>query len=70
MHYSVRDERWRYLRYSDGAEELYDLQADPNEWRNVAAVPAHAATKTRLATALPKDPVRSGAPSPARKKKK
>ncbi len=58
VHYSVRDDRWRYLRYDDGGEELYDLQTDPNEWRNVAARPEHAATKARLAAALPKDPLR------------
>jgi len=53
-HYSVRDARWRYLRYADGSEELYDLQADANEWRNLAAAPEHAAVKARLAAALPK----------------
>lgn len=31
---SVRNERWRYLRYADGSEEFYDLQVDPNEWEN------------------------------------
>ncbi len=70
VHYSVRDERWRYLRYSDGAEELYDLQADPNEWRNLAALPGHAATKERLAAALPKHPVPASAPRPSGKKRK
>ena len=32
---AVRDERWRYIRYHDGTEELYDHQADPNEWKNL-----------------------------------
>ena len=35
--HSVRSERWRYIRYADGLEELYDLQTDPNEWTNLAA---------------------------------
>lgn len=35
--HSVRTERWRYIRYSDGTEELYDRQADPLEWTNLAA---------------------------------
>lgn len=33
--HAVRSERWRYIRYADGSEELYDLQADPHEWTNL-----------------------------------
>lgn len=43
---STRD--WRYLRYHDGAEELYDMRTDPREWHNLAKVPAHEATLTQL----------------------
>ncbi|MDB4331460.1 sulfatase [bacterium] len=32
---SIRDGRWRYIRYSDGNEELYDLESDPHEWLNL-----------------------------------
>jgi len=35
--YSVVTEQFRYIRYVDGAEELYDTAADPNEWTNLAA---------------------------------
>ncbi len=56
-HFSVRDERWRYIRYQDGSEELYDHAADPNEWSNVAAVPVHVAIKARLAREIPANPV-------------
>ncbi len=34
--FSLRGERWRYTRYSNGGEELYDMQADPHAWRNLA----------------------------------
>ena len=35
--HSVRNERWRYIRYHDGTEELYDHNADPHEWTNLAS---------------------------------
>ena len=34
--HAVRSERWRYIHYADGSEELYDHQNDANEWTNVA----------------------------------
>ena len=37
--HSVRSERWRYIRYNDGGEELYDHNADPQEWKNLANDP-------------------------------
>ena len=37
---AIRDKQYRYIRYSDGAEELYDETKDPNEWRNMAKDPA------------------------------
>ena len=41
--HGVRSERYRYIRYADGTEELYDHQSDPNEWYNLAGDPKHAA---------------------------
>ncbi len=34
--HGIRSERWRYVRYADGSEELYDMKEDPNEWDNLA----------------------------------
>ncbi len=53
--YAARDERWRYIRYADGSEELYDHQTDPNEWTNLAAKPEHVALKAKLAGFFPKE---------------
>jgi choline-sulfatase len=33
--HSVCDQRWRYIRYADGSEELYDRLEDPNESKNL-----------------------------------
>jgi arylsulfatase A-like enzyme len=32
---AVNDERWTYIQYKDGGEELYDRKADSNEWHNL-----------------------------------
>lgn len=51
--HAVANERYRYIRYSDGTEELYDLSSDPNEWRNLAGTPALSAVQRELAAWLP-----------------
>jgi len=40
--HAIRSERYRYIRYGDGSEELYDLAQDPNEWDNLADEPEYA----------------------------
>ncbi len=40
--HGVRSEHWRYIRYADGSEELYDMRRDPNEWYNLAGDPKFA----------------------------
>ena len=51
-HYSIRTRRWRYTLYNSGAEELYDHDADPREWKNLARHARHADTKARLKALL------------------
>ncbi|MDN3690435.1 sulfatase [Cyclobacterium jeungdonense] len=43
--HSVRSDRWRYIRYADGSEELYDHEKDPHEHHNLAEVEAFAKIK-------------------------
>ncbi|MEX1224014.1 MAG: sulfatase-like hydrolase/transferase, partial [Pirellulales bacterium] len=35
--HALRDERYRYIRYADGSEELYDHASDPHEHENLIA---------------------------------
>ena len=55
--HAVRDQRWRYIRYADGSEELYDHDTDPNEWTNLATAELstlHGSVIERLKAHLPK----------------
>lgn len=52
--HAVRSEHWRYIRYADGSEELYDLRSDPNEWTNLAKVQGHAEVLKEHRQWLPK----------------
>jgi arylsulfatase A-like enzyme len=51
--HAVRTEKWRYIRYHDGGEELYDEVKDPLEWTNLAGKPEYAQVKAELARHLP-----------------
>jgi arylsulfatase A-like enzyme len=61
--HAVITERWRYIRYRDGGEELYDRTKDPNEWRNLAAAAEHTELKKELARWVPPA---SASPKPER----
>jgi arylsulfatase A-like enzyme len=52
--HTVRSEHWRYIRYADGSEELYDHRRDPNEWTNLAKDPQCADVIRQHAQWLPK----------------
>jgi len=45
---STRDAQWRYIRYEDGGEELYDHEEDPGEWNNLAANPENSQKKAEM----------------------
>ena len=34
--HAIRNDRYRYIRYAEGDEELYDTENDPHEWTNLA----------------------------------
>lgn len=51
--HSLSNDRYRYIRYSDGTDELYDHTTDPNEWTNIAGNPESAPIKARFEKHLP-----------------
>jgi arylsulfatase A-like enzyme len=51
--HAIRTDRWRYIRYADGTEELYDHSNDEYEWTNLAANPEHTALKSSLTKHFP-----------------
>ena len=42
--HAIRSKDFRYIRYDDGSEELYDENADPYEWTNLAGQTKYADT--------------------------
>ena len=52
--YSVSGTQWRYIHYDNGDEELYDIHADPFEWKNLAGDPKYSEQIARLKKHVPK----------------
>ena len=59
--HSIRFGQWRYTRYLDGSEELYDHVKDPNEYTNLAGQPFAGKIIDKLKRYIPKKDV----PDPA-----
>lgn len=51
--HAIRSENWRYIRYADSSEELYDHTTDPEEHTNLAQMEQYTAVKDYLARWLP-----------------
>jgi N-acetylglucosamine-6-sulfatase len=51
-YWAVRTDHWKYLQQKNGSRELYDLDRDPRELRNVIGRPALAHKTRRLAAKL------------------
>ena len=47
-HWTLRTRRWRYIRYENGEEELYDHDNDPRERTNLADRPERQEIKQYL----------------------
>lgn len=53
--HAVRSNRWRYIQYRDGSEELYDHTTDPGEHINLAGDPKYAEVIAEHKKWLPKN---------------
>ncbi len=52
--HAVRSDRYRFIHYADGSEELYCLETDPHEWDNLAGQDAYAAVMSEHRKWLPR----------------
>jgi arylsulfatase A-like enzyme len=53
--HTVRTDAWRYIRYAEGGEELYDEANDEYEWTNLAEKQDSASKKNELGRWMPKE---------------
>ena len=51
--YAIINRDWRYIRYGNDGEELYNLREDPNEWNNLASDETYADIKAELRKSAP-----------------
>lgn len=50
--FALQTERYRYIRYGDGSEELYDHRSDLNEWTNLIGKPKFESIRKKLSADL------------------
>ena len=61
----IRDEHWKFVRYPEAQQsQLFDLQNDPSELRNLVAEPAHQDRRSKLDSALTAWLLENGDPNP------
>jgi len=53
--FGLSGEDYRYIRYANGDEELYQISSDRYEWKNLAGNPEHAKKLAELRAKSPKD---------------
>lgn len=63
--FGMSTDDWRYIRYGEGQEELYQISEDPYEWRNLAGVGEHADLLAALRARAPKSFVKKPEPKVA-----
>lgn len=51
--HAIRNAQYRYIRYRNGEEELYDHRSDPHEWTNLARNPRYQQVKDEMSRWLP-----------------
>lgn len=50
--FGIRTDDWAFMRYKDGSEELYDMNADPAQFTNLAGIEKYTDKKSELAAKL------------------
>ncbi|MGE4490117.1 MAG: sulfatase-like hydrolase/transferase [Kiritimatiellales bacterium] len=58
--YSIRSDQWRYIRYYDGTDELYDHAQDPYEWTNLVSNSEYSSVRDDLLPWLPNTDITIG----------
>ena len=50
--YTIRTARWKYVYFKGFRPQLFDLEADPNEYRDLGASPGHQAVRDEMQAKL------------------